>query len=181
MRYNDIKDYKLKQTVTEAINYHVENRVPFNECIFRMGSRAFFEFFEQLRSLNESKQIVLTQEEKQLLETDLGKFVKINGKAVPLDLPLMEAEDHPPLNKPHRGGAKKFYVYVRTPKGKIKKVSFGAQGMSAKINNPERRKSFAARHQCSKAKDRTKASYWSCNLPRYAKALGLSGGGNFYW
>ena len=44
----------------------------------------------------------------------------------------------------------------------------------AKINNPKARKAFAARHKCSQKKDRTKASYWSCRLPRYAKQLGLS-------
>ena len=43
------------------------------------------------------------------------------------------------------------------------------------------RKSFAARHKCAQQKDRTSAAYWACNLPRYAKSLGLSGGGNFYW
>lgn len=30
-------------------------------------------------------------------------------------------------------------------------------------------------------KDKTTAGYWACNLPRYAKQLGLSGGGNFFW
>jgi len=49
------------------------------------------------------------------------------------------------------------------------------------LNNPEARKSFAARHNCADKKDKTKAGYWACNLPRYAKSLGLQGGGNFYW
>ena len=30
-------------------------------------------------------------------------------------------------------------------------------------------------------KDKTKPAYWACNLPRYAKSLGMSGGGNFFW
>ena len=46
--------------------------------------------------------------------------------------------------------------------------------MKAKINDPEARKSFAARHKCDQKKDKTKAGYWACRLPRYAKALGLS-------
>jgi len=50
-----------------------------------------------------------------------------------------------------------------------------------KLKNPEARKSFAARHKCDQQKDKTKAAYWACNLPRYAKSLGMSGGGNFYW
>ena len=42
------------------------------------------------------------------------------------------------------------------------------------VNDPKKRKAFAARHKCSQKTDRTKASYWSCRLPRYAKQLGLS-------
>jgi len=49
------------------------------------------------------------------------------------------------------------------------------------MNNPEARKSFAARHKCDQQKDKTSAAYWACNTPRYAKSLGLSGGGNFFW
>ena len=74
-----------------------------------------------------------------------------------------------------------FYVFVRDG-DKIKKVTWGdTTGLSVKMNNPEARKSFAARHRCDQQKDKTKAAYWACNLPRYAKSLGMSGGGNFYW
>ena len=87
----------------------------------------------------------------------------------------------PPIGKPKRGGSKKFYVYVRD-KGKIKKVSFGdTTGLSAKINNPEARRAFAARHDCKNKKDRTKASYWSCRLPRYASLLGLKSSFSGFW
>lgn len=94
-----------------------------------------------------------------------------------------EDKKHPPLNKPKRGGSKKFYVYVRDPKTKrIKKVSFGdTTGLSAKINNPKARQAFAKRHNCAQAKDKTKASYWSCRLPRYSKLLGLKGSYSGYW
>jgi hypothetical protein len=85
-----------------------------------------------------------------------------------------------PLNKPKRGGSKAYYVYVKDG-DKVKKVSFGSGGLRAKINNPEARRAFAARHNCDKKKDRTKAGYWSCNLPRYAKALGLGANKNTFW
>jgi hypothetical protein len=88
----------------------------------------------------------------------------------------------PPIGKPKRGGSKKFYVYVRKPGGGIKKVSFGdTTGLSAKINNPQARKAFSARHDCPNKKDRTKASYWSCRLPRYAKLLGLKSNFSGFW
>lgn len=90
------------------------------------------------------------------------------------------------LNKPKRGGSKKFFVYVMDPKTKrVKKVSFGAAGggqnLAVKIRDPKARKAFAARQNCDKKKDRTKPGYWSCNIGRYWKSLG--GGSNFsgYW
>ena len=87
-----------------------------------------------------------------------------------------------PLNKPKRGGSKAYYVYVRDPKTKkIKKVSFGSGGLRAKIKNKEARNAFAKRHNCKDKKDRTKAGYWSCNLPRYASALGLGANMNTFW
>ena len=86
------------------------------------------------------------------------------------------------LGKPKRGGSKAYYVYVRDPKTKkIKKVSFGSGGLRAKIKNKDARNAFAKRHNCDKKKDRTKAGYWSCNLPRYAKQLGLGANMNTFW
>jgi hypothetical protein len=86
-----------------------------------------------------------------------------------------------PLGKPKRGGSKKYYVYVKDG-DKVKKVSFGdTTGLSAKIHNKEARIAFAKRQDCANKKDRTKAGYWACNLPRYAKALGLGANMNTYW
>jgi len=66
--------------------------------------------------------------------------------------PLQEAEyqgKKVKLNDPIRGGSKKFYVYVKDG-DKIKKVSFGdTTGLSIKRDNPARRKSFRARHNCA--------------------------------
>ena len=81
------------------------------------------------------------------------------------DLPLEEAEyqgKKVTLNDPIRGGSKKFYVYVKDG-DKVKKVSFGdTTGLSIKRDDPARRKSFRARHNCDTAKDKTTARYWSC-------------------
>ena len=54
-----------------------------------------------------------------------------------------------------------------------KKVTFGDRSLSVKNYSDARRKSFLARHKCHEKKDRTKAGYWSCNVGRYAKKLGL--------
>lgn len=80
------------------------------------------------------------------------------------------------LNRPFRtpGGPKKFGVYVKNKKGNIVKVGFGDPNLTVKNYNPKRAKSFRARHKCHTKKDRTTPGYWSCNVSRYKKALGLS-------
>lgn len=85
------------------------------------------------------------------------------------------------LNKPKRGGSKKFYVYVKNKKGNVQKVSFGDTGLSVKLKQKGARASFAARHKCATKKDRTKAGYWSCNIGRYWKSLGGSSNFSGYW
>ena len=72
------------------------------------------------------------------------------------------------LNKIMQGDVKKFKVYVNNPKGNVVKVNFGHKGkggektMSIKKSNPERRKSFRARHNCDNPGPKHKARYWSC-------------------
>lgn len=66
------------------------------------------------------------------------------------------------LNKPMQGDIKKFKVYVKNQKGNVVKVNFGQKGAKIKKNNPERRKSFRARHNCANAGPKWKARYWSC-------------------
>lgn len=81
--------------------------------------------------------------------------------------PLWEAEYQGrtvELNKPIRSsdGPKKFHVYVKNPKGNVVKVNFGDPDMEIKADNPKRRKSFRARHNCDNPGPKHKARYWSC-------------------
>ena len=92
--------------------------------------------------------------------------------------------DNKKLNKPMRdsSGGKAYKVYVKDPKtGNIKTIRFGSGGLKAKINNKTARNAYAARHKCSTRNDKTKASYWSCRLPRYAKLLGLKSNFGGFW
>jgi hypothetical protein len=169
----------------------VDKQLPLTENTFRYGSEAFLNLWAEARALYLREIIHVNDDDKEiLLETNLGEYGMYEGKKVPLDLPMLEEEleeaegkkKNPPIGKPKRGGSKKFYVYVRKPGGGIKKVSFGdTTGLSAKINNPEARRAFAKRHDCANKKDRTKASYWSCRLPRYAKLLGLKSSFSGFW
>jgi len=251
-----------KIIMTENMKYHVENKLPITENMFRYGSEVFLDMWAEARYLFSRNVIHVNDLDKEiLLETNLGEYGMYGGKKVPLDLPMLEENEvgskldinpssknsvvpfndllytikkdhgdksklfkdaagavldkdteelrkvlrdygvyydyenllnlneskekkHPALNKPKRGGSKKFYVYVRDPKSKrIKKVSFGMAGggLRAKLNNPKARQAFAKRHNCAQKKDKTKASYWSCRLPRYAKALGFNTTFSGYW
>ena len=149
---------------------------------YRVGSEAYYKFFQEKRRLYVNGELNPTGFDKELLEGDIGKYDMYEGQHVPLDCPMVEEKDVE-LNKPKVGGPKKYYVYVKDPStGNVKKVTFGdTSGLKVKLSDKEARKNFAARHNCDQQKDRTKAGYWSCNLPRYAKQLGLSGGGNFFW
>jgi|TARA_X000000950_G_C13915136_1_gene660660 hypothetical protein len=66
------------------------------------------------------------------------------------------------LGKPMQGDVKKFKVYVKNPKGNVVKVNFGDPNMRIKKSNPDRRRSFRARHNCDNPGPRHKARYWSC-------------------
>jgi len=71
------------------------------------------------------------------------------------------------LNKPFRlpkGSNKKFGVYVKNDKGNVVVVKFGDPNMEIKRDNPERRKAYRARHNCSNPGPKWKANYWSCKM-----------------
>ena len=110
------------------------------------------------------------------------RFCLYEGAHVPLEEPMIEA---PELNKPKRsGGPSKYVVYVKNPKtGNVMKINFGDKkgGLTSRINDRDAARNFASRHNCETKTDKTKAGYWACRLPKYAKSLGLKGGGNYFW
>ena len=190
----------LKEMVGEVIAEMWQKPVCFGDIVYRPFSEMFFktiiEMKERSRSLQESKSF--DRFHREVFETDIGEFGIYEGTIVPLDIPipdnfhedmfphLHEAKSKLPpntkLNQPKRGGDSKFHVYVRDPKTKkIKKVGFGAKGMSVGIHDPARVKSFKARHKCDTRNDKTTASYWSCRLPRYWKSLGLKKTSSKWW
>lgn len=70
------------------------------------------------------------------------------------------------LNNPFRtpSGPKKFSVYVKNDSGNVVKVNFGDPNMEIKRDDPERRKSYRARHNCDNPGPKWKANYWSCKM-----------------
>ena len=186
------KTLLLKENVevSDALKYHIDNGMSLTDNVFRVYSESYFDLVNEVRELYNKGKIDLNEEDRLMVESDLGKKVKIGKEYIYLDAPyiyeteteediLAEAEHRGKkvnVGKPFRtpGGPKKFAVYVRKPGGGIKKVTFGDPGLRVKNANKKAAKSFRARHNCKDKKDRTTAGYWSCNVGRYAKQLGLS-------
>lgn len=154
-------------TVSENLQYHLENNLSISDSVFRMGSTAWCELVNEVRSLHESGKIALNENDEFIVLTEAGRTGVYQGKQVPLD-------------SPKRGGPKKFYVFVnsgrKNAEGRVvaKKVAWGDPNLSVKNQSDKARKSFLARHKCSEKHDRTTPGWWACNVNRYAKQLGLT-------
>lgn len=170
--------------LSEGLRYHLQNRVTFDDNVYRPGTREFFELVNESRDLWLEGHYAATEAEVEIFESDLGEWAMFEGRMVPLDFPMWdEALDEAKYKgrtvKLGAAGASRSggraHVYVRDPKtGNIKKVSFGSSMPDAMGNSPAakaRRKSFGARHGCANKKDKTKAGYWAC---RSTKLFGRS-------
>ena len=183
MKY--LKEYNRFNLISENLQYHLDNNISLYENVFRYGSEQFFLVINEARELYNSGYIKLSESDIELIKTDIGLKGIYEGEEVWLDIPMINEAEYKgrevELNKPKRGGSKKFYVYVKDPKtGNVKKVEFGAKGggqnLAVKIDDPDARKRFDLRHGCSKGRhnDKTKPGYWSCRLPKFQKLLKLS-------
>ena len=186
--------------VSEGLRYHLDNQIPLSENIYRYGSESFFNLINEVRKLHSNNKVNLSFKDEELLKTDIGRKAMFEGKEVWLDIPMEDNEilteakfrgKTVKTSSPQRSssGGKAYRVYVSgcnkktksNPSG-VKQIRFGSGGLKAKLSNKDAKKSYNARHGCSKGRhnDKCKAGYWSCRLPRYAKKLGLSGGGTWW-
>lgn len=184
-----------KHDISKSLQYHIDNDLNIHNSIYRYASEKHLNLIKEVRRLYNTKGIVLCESDEDIVNSDAGLFGIYENQKVILDLPFEEKEANldeatykgkeVKLNKPKRGGSKKFYVFVRDPEtGRIVKVSFGAKDgggkLAVKLKDPEARKRFADRHNCEEKNDKTTPGYWSCRLPRYAEMLGLSGEGKWW-
>lgn len=174
--------------ISDELQYHIDNQISLTDNVFRVYSEGYFRLVNEVRNLYNAGFISLNEEDTLMVESNLGEIIVINGREIYLDAPFIVEEEEEildetkhrgknvKLGKPFRtpGGPKKFAVYVRKPGGGVKKVTFGDPNLRIKNSNKGAAKSFRARHNCKDKKDRTTAGYWSCNVGRYAKQLGLS-------
>lgn len=165
--------------VSEDLKYHIDNNLTITDNIFMIYSQKYFDLINEVRNLWDKGLLELNEEDTDLIKSNIGEYVIIEGEKIYLDAPfpideyITEAEHMGKkvnLNKPFRtpGGPKKFAVYVKKPNGKIKKVTFGDPNMRTRTGNKKAVKSFVARHKCSEKKDKTTAGYWSCRVPRFS-------------
>lgn len=196
--FNDVWDVWKKQEVSEGLMYHISNNIPLSENIYRYGSESFFNLINETKKLYEKGVIKLNENDIELINTDIGEKVIFEGEYVWLDTPMEDIElltedkfKGKKTSSPKRdsSGGKAYKVYVsgcvkktkNNPRG-VKLIRFGSGGLKAKLNDKEAKKSYNARHGCSKGRhnDKCKAGYWSCRLPRYSKSLKISGGGTWW-
>ena len=174
------KTLVLKEDVviSESLSYHINERISLTDNVFNTYSQKYFDLVNEVRKLWNEGKIVLNEEDRMMVESDLGIKVKIGKEYVYLDAPYVyETETEEDilqeaihrgkkikLNKPKRtpGGPKKFAVYVKTLNEGIKKITF---------NNPKLK--IESRDKCNKKKDKTTSSYWFCNVERYSNQLEL--------
>jgi len=197
----DPMELKEGVEVSDNLKYHLDNKIALGESIFRYGSNKYVELYTEVKDLHEKGLISINENDEILLEDFTNQSIIIEGETILLNLiiensgeRIIEEGDRykgQKTNSPTRGagGGKAYKVFVpgcavktkSNPRG-IKKISFGSGGLKAKLSNKDAKKSYNARHGCSKGRhnDKCKAGYWSCRLPRYAKKLGLSGGGTWW-
>jgi hypothetical protein len=170
--------------ISEGLKYHLNEGIPLMESVYRIESDAWLDLINEAREMWESNNIDLDDDDMFLISTDAGTYGMHEGESVMLDVPYMiwdeldEAEyqgKKVDLNKPRRtpGGPRKFAVYTKNGNGKVVQVRFGQPGMKVRNNDAAASKSFRARMQCDNPGPRWKARWWSCNVVRYRKLLGI--------
>jgi hypothetical protein len=161
--------------VSEGFRYHMENGLDITNSVYRIGSEAYKQLFEETKKYWDEGNIILSDK-----AAWMSKNLEVGKKAIFRDRDAgrdMTVE----LDTPKRGGDKKFYVYHNS--GKMKdgeivamRVEWGdTSGLSIKNDDPKAAASFWARQQCDSKKDPKTAGFWACYAPSlFGQQLGLS-------
>jgi hypothetical protein len=137
-----------------------------------------------MRSLHTEGKIKVSDEDRFILEKlqtgKKGIFVDDKGKKikVTLDDPHIRAKNEPSKNL--------YIVYRAAPSGekidgvpKAIAIGFGEDpgagkpDIRQKHQEPGRRSAFLARHNCDEKTDMYASGWWSCNVHKWYKQLGL--------
>jgi len=171
-----IKSFEDWHRVSEGLKYHVEHGLDLTNSVYRLGSTAHAELFEEVKQYWDEGNIILNGK-----SAWMAKNLEVGKKAVYRDRESglnMEVQ----LDSPERGGNKKFIVYRNSGRtdeeGRIvaKKIEWGDPNLTVKNDDPAAAASFWARHGCDKREkmDPDKAGFWACYGPSlFSKQLGL--------
>ena len=179
--YESLSYGDLNNQISEGLQYHLDNSIPLMESVYRIESSAWLDLVNEARNLWESGNLDLDEDDLFLISTDAGRTGIYEGEEVLLDVPYMEVDEAEyrgrkvDLNKPFRtpGGPRKFAVYTKNESGRVIKLGFGQPGMRVNNDDPAKARSFRKRMRCDQPGPRWKAKWWSCNVARYRKLLGI--------
>ena len=162
------KSLVLKEDVkiSNALQYHIDNGMTLTENAFWFYSEGYFNLINEVRDLFNEGKISLNEEDRLMVESDLGVKVKIGKTYIYLDAPYIyetETEEDILTEGKTPKEPKKFAVYTKSKTEGVKKIIFNNSNLILKESR-----------RCSEKTDRTTTGYWSCNLGRYSKQLGIT-------
>ena len=163
--------------VSEGFRYHMENGLDITNSVYRLGSDAYKQLFEETKKYWDEGNVILKDKAAWVAANlEVGKKAKFKTE----DGMMIDVE----LDMPSRGGDKKFQVYrdggKKDDDGNIiaKRITWGdTSGLSIKNDDPKASASFWSRQQCDlqKKMDPDTAGFWACYAPSlFGKQLGLS-------
>lgn len=166
-----IKSFE-EYAVSEGFRYHVENGLGISDSVYRLGSKAYKNLFEETKKYWDEGNVILNDKEGWMAKNlEIGKEAIYDGRKVELDTPK-------------RGGDKKFIVYHNSGRKDkddniiAQKIEWGdVSGLSIKNDDPAAAASFWARQQCDlkKKMDPSTPGFWACySASLFNKQLGLS-------
>lgn len=159
--------------VSEGFRYHMENGLDITNSVYRLGSDAYKNLFEETKKYWDEGNVILKDK-----AAWMAANLEVGKKAVDKDGKEVE------LDTPKRGGDKKFYVYHNSGKkdddGNIiaNRIEWGdVSGLSIKNDDPKASASFWSRQQCDlkKKMNPDTPGFWACYASTlFSKQLGLS-------
>lgn len=161
-------DEKFFENLPENIKAHIEEGLGLTTSLFRLGSDAYCQLFEDAKEYWDKGNIILRGPSAWMTKhLEVGKKAIYDGKNVKLDIPS-------------RGGNKKFIVYRNSGKkdedGNIiaKKIEWGQPKVSIKNADEGAAASFWSRQNCDSKTDPDTPGFWACYAPTlFAKQLGF--------
>lgn len=171
-----VKSFNDYHKVSEGLKYHIENGLDLTDSVYRLGSDAYNNLFEEVKQYWDEGNIILKGPSGWM-----AKNLEVGKDAVYKDRDSGRTRKVK-LDSPERGGKKKFIVYRNSGRtdedGNIiaKKIEWGDPKLSVKNDDTGASASFWARHKCDTAAkmDPDKAGFWACYGPSlFSKQLGL--------